>query len=214
MKIYLGAGLLACAMSVGAAERGDASVVMAALEIGNDVVITASGTYDFSGLVADGGNPFFVATGINPGLGVLNFASFGISSYDCHLGASVVPFGTGGSAGTPDVLVHNGDVFSLQSDGSVGGTVGTTTGTVDTTMTFSDVTFDTLGMDEGTYIWSWAPPEPDGVPVSAFAVSNDIEQGRGVILTIGEAEVIPVPASLPLLLAGLGAVALVRRRKG
>jgi len=48
MKAFLSAGILAVTMMFGAAERSEASVVMSAVEVG---------TYDFSDMRADQGNP-------------------------------------------------------------------------------------------------------------------------------------------------------------
>ena len=71
-------------------------------------------------------------------------------------------------------------------------------------MTFAGSTFASLGLEEGTYVWSWDAQSPN------FALST----GTSFTLIIGNNGVIPEPTSLMIFggIAGIGL--MVRRRNG
>lgn len=82
------------------------------------------------------------------------------------------------------------------------------------TITFAGETFDSLGITPGEYIYEVVFAPEDEVPVSTFASAAQEENNIVVRFSPGEAAVIPLPAGLPLLLAGLGGLALLRRARG
>ncbi len=186
MKVFLWAVL---AMAVITAPVRSA-VIAQASEIGGDVVITATGSYDISGLTLIQSDVAFLSneTGVDPADGTLFFLT---STTDIYEGVTSVPsFGTGAYALADSV---SGDTFGVMSNGRLQVTSGAgVTGMVNSQMTFNNASFASLGMAEGTYQWLW---------------STD-----SLTLTVGAPAPIPVPAGLPLFLCGLGGLAALRKR--
>jgi predicted transporter len=99
-------------------------------------------------------------------------------------------FGTGGAAGASTVL---GDTFGIQGERIYLAANSPLTGTLSSEMTFSGASFASLGLTQGVYDWIW-----------------DTDRLR---LTVGAPATIPVPASLALLMGGLGGLLSLRRRR-
>lgn len=162
------AAALALALSVPAITRAD--IVINAVETGDDVVFSYSGSIDVSGL----GTPQLVLllTRIQPDSGTLVWG--GVS--DVYSGLPVFPvFGTGGNSFADS---RTGDEFA-----TIGSTLGLPEGyetgdPISGTLTFDTETFASLGLTPGTYV-SQLPDDT-------------------ITLNIGVAQV-PAPTTLALL---------------
>lgn len=166
-----------------------AGVVFSFQQVGADVVLTGSGSYDLTGatLAGSGAQDGYV----NPLVGLA--VGGPVAVVDLYgLTANGGAFATGGFVdGTPDV----GDVFGFDAvnlggfitvpQGYVGGTA------LSGSTTFANQTFATLGLAAGTY---------------RYAIPNDT-----VTVTIPGS--VPEPASLALVALAVGAAGLTRRRR-
>ena len=189
---------LATCLTAMSATSASAIVLITAEEVGSDVVFNLSGSYDVSEATFLRSGDVTIA--VNPadrGFGLINFGPAGsLTTYDIYeVDTSPSGFGPGGDTFADS---FTGDLFSLNSNGIVpvvGVAPGTTTGTVSGSLTFAGSTFGSLGVTEGVYDWTWA--------------------GDSARLQIGDINVtpVPLPAGAPLLLAGLAAFGIARRRK-
>lgn len=166
-----------------------AAVLIEAVETGDDVIITGSGSYDVSGITRSSSNDRVLA-GILADSAILNFGT-GIQAYDFYTGLTFGPSSLG-DGGFRIPSSFTGNAFSLQNN-FVGVAVGTTSGNVNFTATFLNQSFATLGLDVGTYEWAW--------------------NGDSATFIVGEVNVVPVPATLPLLATALIGLGLAARRR-
>ena len=189
MKRNLAAGVFA--LGIAAAATSDAAVLMIeAAEIGSDTVFSFSGSFDVTGLSASNalGTSF---AGVDPSSGAILFGG-----NEANLDGYVIPtpaFGTGGGVSGTGV----GDTLKIFSDDVIGFAPGYAGGQISGSLTLTDESFTSLGLSFGTFTTSAA-------------------NGATVELRIADpAAVIPLPATLPLLLGGLlGLGLLARRRRG
>ena len=168
------------------ASAAQAAVTWTVEESGGDVVGTFAGSIDLIGATFVGGGD--LASNLSPRRGLISTPGF----YDAY-GATSVPggFGLGFVDLVPDGA--SGDAFGVWSDlGLVFVPDGYVSGAaLAGSIRFDGATFASLGLTEGAYVFS--------LP------------GDTVTVQIG-ATTVPLPAGLPLMLAGIGAFAWVRRR--
>lgn len=168
-------------------------MVLNAQEIGGNVVISGSGTLNLAGTT------FVGITGTSAGLWPSEAAVVigSAGSADIYQAAISGPSTTGIGPFASAVL-SSGSLFGIDigapnwlvvAQGYVSNSVLTASSTF-------VGTFASLGLNLGTYIWSWG----EGDNVDSFT------------LNVGVAAV-PVPAGLPLLAAGLGALGFAGWRK-
>jgi len=216
LSAAIGAALSAAMLAAPA----QAGVLFAFEETADGVFGTLSGSLDVtnaqSGVLGGAG-----ATSIDPSRGsvflVRDLAGLG-QSIDSYLVTGPSAFGSGGGQDATDA---SGDAFAVGIADDLGEEVflpdeyisGTE---LSGTLAFAGATFDSLGITPGTYVWELVPLE---VPVleprtESVFVANAPASDNVITVTFTEAAVIPLPAGLPLLLAGLGGFALLRRTRG
>lgn len=162
-----------------------AAVVIDITEQGGNVVATASGTLNLSGLSTGGSGtqPAFMS----PSTGILMLGSPSGNSFDVYTGLLTPPnngvFGTGGSTITS---THSGDFLGLIGvNSSLRVPLGYVSGTaISSTTTWNSTTLATLGVTQGSYVWSWgsggtadsvtlnAVPEPATWAVASLCLAS------------------------------------------
>lgn len=195
MKLSRTVSALAVAAAL-SASSASAAVVISILEVGADVNINVSGSLDITGATfltsATAYGPGVVSGGANwyiaPGPGNPN-DRYELSSADVPFGTSTVFFSS---------ITSSGDAFFIW--GNTGGTPvfavpsGYTSGTaLSASMNIVSTTLADMGFTPGSY---------------GFGIPNDT-----ITLNIGPVTSVPVPASLPLMLAGVAGFAALRRKK-
>ena len=192
MKHFLGAAFaVVLTAALMAPNTARSAVIINFEETITGVTMTLSGTLDLTGAT-----PFGQAnsvSGINPGLAIV---SIGGSLSDTYLGLSgPSSFGTGGMfspssvTGSPFFMLLANDRFRVPAGYPITGGP-----TLDATLTFDGENFASMGLTLGQQ-FVWTIPSGDTITLNIIAAS------------------VPAPAGLPLALAGLGAVALIRRRR-
>ncbi len=187
MKVIVAATVLTAGLAV-AAPSG-AAVLIEAAEVGPDTVFSFSGSFDVTGLTSRVAyNPNEI---INPGLGAILFVGDDVDSYPVpslpSFGPDVTTFG---------VARGDDDTLKLFSNDRVGFAPGYAGEAISGSLTLSGQSFASLGLISGTF-------------------TTTATNGSTITLRIGsEPAVIPVPATLPLLLGGLLGLGLVARRRG
>ena len=187
-------------MALAVSQSALAAAIITATEVGGDVVFTGSGTLSLSALTSMGnGN---LLAGIDFGREVLLGANpTGLAAVDFYGAAGQItapgPFGadlfTGASLGEGPRFGIAAEAFPNQVAPAIAVPAGYVSGgSLSSTSTFSGKTFSSLGINPGTYTWSW------GSGASADSLT----------LTI-----VPEPASIGLLLAGLAGLSALRRRQ-
>ncbi|MDE2517523.1 MAG: hypothetical protein KGL12_15960 [Rhodospirillales bacterium] len=136
-----------------------AAVIETMMQVGSDVVVTASGTIDLAGFNNPGYEQYSSgANGIIPDLGSIIVGAPGTATTDLY-GPFTGPtsFGTGGftqpSSGSGDRVGVRQDspstTFIVVPQAYVSGAA------LSGSSTFSNATYASLGVDIGTYVWSW-----------------------------------------------------------
>jgi hypothetical protein len=178
----------AAALAIGAAEPADAAVIVSFEKVGLDVIATLSGTINFGSAA----NSAHIATGpsygINPAGGSFGALDAGTNTRRTYASAPAAPFGTGGYTAA---TTYVGDAFVVEDNrlwtdqGFVSG------GILSGTMTFAGASFASLGLTPGANSTATYPND-----TVTFVVAD-----------------VPVPAALPMLGLGLGALGLIGARR-
>lgn len=169
------------------AHSGNASVIAYIYENGSDVVVSASGSLDISGLNTNG--TATASAGMFPNGGGLAIGSPVVDLNDQLTGFTSSPgsFGTGGPT-TADF--GTGDKFAFDP-GRILLPLGYSTGqSIVSTSTYLSASLASLGLFTGIYDYEWSTDK--------------------VSLRVGVSPV-PLPSALPIFLACIGALGLVRR---
>ncbi|AXI54978.1 hypothetical protein C1J05_11195 [Sulfitobacter sp. JL08] len=201
-----------------------ASVVFSFQEVSGDVVVTSSGVLDLAGLTyySDGGR---LGAVINPSTGEIGTGPVGggIANADVYYGLTSSPefFGPGG-ARIADF--GSGSGIFLRSTGLAVGDgdalyvpLGYSTGEeIFGTAVYEGTSFDGLGLVRGRYEYSWAsdsvildilgPPPPGCIPSNYTPPKCEPWRPDGL-------SAVPLPAAVPMLLAGIGGLGFMARRK-
>ena len=199
MKVF--GNICAAACLAASAMASSAAVVVTGIAQDGNVFFEATGAYDFTGLDLVFEN-FNLLLSTQPSSGLLNMgqsAGGAVGVQTDFYGGGISGPSSFGSGGLTNQGIGLGDLFSINRVG--GGTAfgiangASTTGSILTAVGYAGASFESLGLDVGTYEWTW---------------STD-----SVKLIIGgdPTTVVPLPAGLPLLASALlGAGVLMRRR--
>lgn len=175
--------------AIPSATAADATVTVSITQSGPDVVATASGVLDLTGLSSAGG--FNTGGIIDPHLAFVALGAFG--TVDLYLGLSgPSQFGSGGSTTT---LTSAGSTFGLGgSNSTIFVPAGYVSGSpISSTTTFLAATLASLGLTPGQYIYS---TPNDSVIVNVSSATSGV----------------PEPSTWAMMLMGLGALGLALRR--
>lgn len=174
------------------APKADASVVMTVTQVGADVFASGSGTLDITNLTNP--NNGSAAPFIKGDTGVLIIGLLPNNQFANWQGSVTGPtsFGTFGSFNADSTT---GDHFGIRYQfQQVVTPVGYVSGNpLSATATWNNKTLASLGLVEGTYVWTWGT----GIHADSFT------------LTIGT----PEPGSLLLLSTGAGLLVVLRLRR-
>ncbi|MEM8678186.1 MAG: hypothetical protein AAGF97_02420 [Planctomycetota bacterium] len=141
-----------------------AAIVMDAVEVNGDVLIMGGGSVDtVDGLVAQGTQQ--IDNGVNPSFAFVGFGGT-IQGYEGLVGPS--NFGSGLNRDATFSSAPNGP-FTI---GAAGVGLGVPTNyllgePLSGTLTFENATITSLGMDPGTYVWTWG----SGASVDSFTLN-------------------------------------------
>ena len=186
---------------VTAAGRVQAATIIDANEMGGGVFISGAGTLDISSLTQDTTLTAATSPFLNPRVGVLRVgpgspAPAPADGYEGGIsGGDSFFFGPGdifrGGVGTGDVFGPSAHIL-IVPDGYTSGSF------LSGTATFAGETFASLGLTQGTYIWSW------GTGGNADSLT----------LNIGQTATIPEPSTcVGLISLGLVGAGVQRRRR-
>lgn len=184
MKKFSAATGILCCFLI--AGSAQAAVLFSFEETGGDVVGTLSGSLDLEGATPFGPSPIPLDV-IRPNAGFVS-VSGGAGARYAILGPAI--FGTGSAVfgvGDGDAFSVNGGFQAISVPDGYGG------GQLNSTLTFAGTTLALLGITPGEYVYS---------------LPNDTVTLRF------NAAVIPLPATLPLLLGALGLGLAALRRRG
>jgi hypothetical protein len=198
-------GALAIGVSVVVAPRANAAFIATMEQVGSDVVITGSGSFDTSDLTSISPDTSSGSAFVVPSQNIFFLGGGGTNNSFTGLTSDHSTFGAGSPTNTSDA---SGAVLGIAfADGLVPNSLylpdGYVSGTsVSDLTTFDSTTLAALGVTPGTYTWTWGT----GPDADSFT------------LNIGAPDPTPTPepASLVLLGTGLAALGLnrLRRRKG
>lgn len=195
MNARMKTALAALAVSMSAA-TAEAAVVININEENGGVRFSYNGTIDLTGLGASDGNVYPTRKVFDGSDGGLLFIDSQVAFWK-HEGVTFDPFGSKYVSFQGEIA---GDLFAIFSDDAFGLPAGYVSGTTISGSLFeANTDFTTLGLITGIYETS---------------LPNDT-----ITLRIGQGEVksdlsaVPLPATLPLLIAGLGGLAVFRSRK-
>lgn len=184
-----------CALLISTAAAGATPYTVTLEEVGTGVVAVGDGDIDISGLSVGAPQYEIFSPTMNPSTAFL-FTGSGasLSKLQYYLGMSgPSSFGTGS---TTDASSATGS-SQIGIYGYYGDLIlpyGYTSETpISVSATYDEATFASLGVNPGTYVWTWGTG-PD----------------QSVTLEIGAT---PLPAALPLFATGVGGLGLLARRR-
>ena len=179
--------LLTALAFVTAASTAQAAVLIQANNVGDDLVFSYSGTLDLTGMVQDGQDlsPRSLIAG---GVGAILSYNNNVDRYALN---SLPAFGNqslsnGVTLGT-DFAIFSNDFLGIQAGYQSGDAI-------DGTLTFANESIATAGLFFGSF-------------------TTTLDSGDTITMRISDANVVPLPAGLPLLLAGLAGFGVLARRK-
>jgi hypothetical protein len=177
---------------VASTQDARAALILTMVESGGDVLVTGNGTVDLTGLTLQGSGGAIAV--MVPTAGELTIG--GAGSIDVYTGlSSPGSFGPGGFV-LPSVSA--GDIMGILNGPTLLVPGSYTSGTaLAGSSTFAGHSFGSLGVNPGTYVWTW------GAGASADSLT----------LQVGPA-VVPEPATTILGALGLAAMAVRRRLSG
>lgn len=174
------------------APSAQGAVIVTAVESGGDVVLNGSGTLDLSGWsdktdtsqnVAINPNGSIVLVGPAPGLAAFDVYNMGISV--------IAPGDFGPGVTTSFATSGSGDAFGFSGDNLQVPDEYISGDPLSGSATYAGETFASLGMDLGSYTWTWGAG------------------GVGQTFTLN---VVPEPSTAVLMSLGLAGLAVRRRR--
>ena len=191
-----------------ASRPAEAAFTVTFAETGGDVVATASGAINTSGLGASTNYYVYAPSApygqfsVKANAGELRFEPGGFLKYYTNF-SGPSSFGTGGLAPASSVT---GASFAIVPGGVVAGDAPslsvpldyTSGASLSATLTWNSASFTSLGLTPGTYTWNWG----SGGTADSF------------IIQIGASTSVPEPASFALLGAGLLGLGALRRARG
>jgi hypothetical protein len=177
-------GFLAALVFAIAVNTSHAAVTITLQEQGNDVVATASGNLNLAALTLSAGTNT-QGGAIVPAVSVISLGPVQTSvAYDDYRGATgPSSFGTGFGAFP---TAFSGDFVATSGTSSIRVPVGYSGGSINSTATWANTDFATLGVTPGDYVWSWGSganadtltlsagtpvPEPSTWALGAFALA-------------------------------------------
>ncbi len=190
--------LIGLAVLVSACAPAHSALVFTLQEVGPDVVLSGSGTLNWSGLTSEGGN--IRRSGLSTLHAIAMVGSEWVLPVDFYSGfVGPASFGTGGGIAASSAF---GDVFGLSMADTGFKVIAVPEGYVSGsplsgTATFAGQTLASLGATPGTYTWTW------GSGATADSLT----------LSIGTVTAVPEPSAYTLALAGLGMVGVWSRRQ-
>jgi hypothetical protein len=183
------------------APRADAAFIATMDQVGSDVVITGSGSFDTAGLTSIPAAPSSPTAFVFPSKNILFLggggtqnAFSGLTPDDPTFGGGELAYASSTSGAQVGIAFAAG--LAPNSLYLPGGYVSGIS--VSDLTTFSNATFASLDVTPGTYVWTWGR----GDDADSFT------------LQIGPAATgVPEPASLALLSAGVLSLGLIRRKR-
>jgi PEP-CTERM motif len=187
-------GLAVAAASLLLVSQARAAFIATMEQSGANVVVNGSGSVDLTGSSLNNVYSCY-GIGVWPAHGNVAIGADVTVNCDIYSGSLTGPTNFG-SGNLTSATSGSGDLFALQSSGTIVLPAGYTSGSsLLDSMTFDNATFVSLGVTPGTYEWTW------GAPDDSF--------------TLNIVSPVPEPASLALFapaLLGLGF--MLRRKRG
>jgi hypothetical protein len=169
------------------ASGASSAVIVTAVQTGSDVVFSASGTLDLSGLTFDRNSTTPRAL-IHPNADFFVLGPATTESVDLYTGVTTIP--DLGSADFTYATSGMGDAFGPDGDGLLGVPAGFISGdSITSSSTYSGQTLASLGIASGSYVWSWSS---DSITLNVQAI--------------------PVPAAVWLFGSALGLLGWIRHK--
>jgi hypothetical protein len=193
MRIYhaIRASGFAGALMITAAftQRADGSIIMNILQVGSNVVVSASGTINLAALSTEGP---FVTPGLFPQAANASVGPSGVTGDEY---AGITGPSTFGAGGVSNATSGSGNLIAIFGFGQhIGVPQGYTSGApLSGSETFDSATLSSLGLTPGTYVWTWG----NGQTADSFTAN------------VGT----PEPGSLSLIAAGLLFAGLLMRKR-